>query len=95
MRTCESSSTTTWNPRGTRPSVERSVQRDWTCLLDAITEDGDRSCFRFEEYVTADRAKHFILVLCRWFEGDLLDGLKTAIDTALEQRSLPEASDYL
>jgi len=30
-------------PRGTRPSVELSGQRDWTCLLGAITEDGD--CF--------------------------------------------------
>jgi len=32
----------TWFPRGTRPSVELSGQRDWTCLLGAITEDGDR-----------------------------------------------------
>ena len=32
-----------WFPRGTRPSVELSGQHDWTCLLGAITEDGD--CF--------------------------------------------------
>lgn len=44
----------TWFPRGTRPAVELSGQRDWTCLLGAITEDGDRFFSRFEEYVTAD-----------------------------------------
>jgi transposase len=31
-----------WFPRGTRLSVELSGQRDWTCLLGAITEDGNR-----------------------------------------------------
>ncbi len=31
-----------WVPRGTRLCVELSGQRDWTCLLGAITEDGDR-----------------------------------------------------
>src|SRR6056297_2637483 len=31
-----------WFPRGTRPAVALSGQRDWTCLLGAITEDGDR-----------------------------------------------------
>ena len=31
-----------WFPRGRRPSVELSGQRDWTCLLGAITENGDR-----------------------------------------------------
>jgi len=31
-----------WFPRGTRPSVELSGQHGWTCLLGAITEDGDR-----------------------------------------------------
>jgi hypothetical protein len=45
-----------WFPRGTRPSVELSGQRDWTCLLGAITEDGDRFFSRFTEYVTADHA---------------------------------------
>ncbi|WP_086009782.1 IS630 family transposase [Natrinema pellirubrum] len=61
-----------WFPRGTRPSVDLSGQRDWTCLLGAITEDGDRFFSRFEEYVTADHAKHFILALCEEFEDDLL-----------------------
>ncbi|WIV66826.1 IS630 family transposase [Natrialbaceae archaeon AArc-T1-2] len=140
-----------WFPRGTRPSVELSGQRDWTCLLGAITEDGDRFFSRFEEYVTADHAKHFILALCQEFEDDLiivLDGapyfrasavtdlaarddlafvtlpayspelnpveecwrqlqaalsnrffdslneLTTAIDTAIDQLSLPEVSNY-
>jgi len=31
-----------WFPRGTRPSMKLSGQRDWTCLLGAITEDGGR-----------------------------------------------------
>ncbi|TMT81676.1 IS630 family transposase [Haloterrigena sp. H1] len=61
-----------WFPRGTRPSVELSGQRDWTCLLGAITEDGDRFFSRFEEYVTADHVKHFILALCKEFEDDLI-----------------------
>jgi len=26
-----------WFPRGTRPTVELSGQRDWTCLLGPIT----------------------------------------------------------
>ncbi len=52
-----------WFLRGTRPSVELSGQRDWTCLLGAITEDGDRFVSRFTEYITADHAKHFILSL--------------------------------
>ena len=53
-----------WFPRGTRPSVELSGQGDWTCLLGAITEDGDRFFSRFEQYVTAEHAKHFTLALC-------------------------------
>ncbi|MCQ4333137.1 IS630 family transposase [Natronomonas sp. F2-12] len=61
-----------WFPRGTRPSVELSGQRDWTCLLGAITENGDRFFSRFTEYVTAEHAKHFILALCEEFEEDLL-----------------------
>ncbi|UHH26676.1 IS630 family transposase [Halobacterium noricense] len=61
-----------WFPRGTRPSVELSGQRKWTCLLGAITEDGDCFFSRFEEYVTAEHAKHFILALCKGFEDDLL-----------------------
>ncbi|PGF13830.1 IS630 family transposase [Natrinema sp. CBA1119] len=61
-----------WFPRGTRPSVELSGQRDWTCLLGAITEDGECFFSRFTEYVTADHAKHFILALCKEFEEDLI-----------------------
>jgi len=140
-----------WFPRGTRPSVELSGQRDWTCLLGAITEDGDRFFSRLTEYITAEHAKHFILALCEEFEEDLivvldgapyfqasavtdlaarddldfvtlpssspelnpveecwrqlqaalsnrffdsLDELTTAIDTALEQISIPSVSNY-
>ncbi|WP_254525940.1 IS630 family transposase [Natrinema caseinilyticum] len=140
-----------WFPRGARPAVELSGQRDWTCLLGAITEDGDRFFSRFEEYVTAEHAKHFILALCKEFEENLvvvLDGapyfqasavtdlaarddlafvtlpayspelnpveecwrqlqsalsnrffdslseLTTAIDTALDQLSIPKVSNY-
>ncbi|ELY96265.1 transposase [Natrialba taiwanensis DSM 12281] len=61
-----------WFSRGTRPTVELSGQRDWTCLLGAITEDGDRFFSRFEEYVTAKHAKHFILALCNEFEDNLI-----------------------
>ena len=61
-----------WFPRGTRPSVDLSGQRDWTCLLGAITENGDRFFSRFDEYVTGDHAKHFILVLCEEFDDDLI-----------------------
>lgn len=32
----------TGKPRGTWPTIKLSGQRDWTCLLGAITEDGDR-----------------------------------------------------
>src|SRR6056297_1153457 len=63
---------TAWFQRGTRPSVELSGQRDWTYLLGAITEDGDRFFPRFEEYVTAEHAKHFILALCEEFQEDLI-----------------------
>nr|WP_254546800.1 IS630 family transposase [Halomarina sp. BND7] len=63
---------TAWFLRGTRPSVELSDQRDWTCLLGAITEDGDRFFSRFTEDVTTEHAKHFILALCEEFENDLI-----------------------
>ncbi len=53
-------------------------QRDWTCLLGAITEDGDRFFARFEEYVTAAHAKHFLLSLCQEFEDDLIVVLDAA-----------------
>jgi len=61
-----------WFPCGTRPSVELSGQRDWTCSLGAITEDGDRFFSRLEEYVIAEHAKHLILASCKEFEDDLL-----------------------
>jgi hypothetical protein len=60
-----------------RPSVELSGQRDWTCLLGAITEDGDRFFSRFTEYVTANHAKYFILAVCKEFKNNsivVLDG---------------------
>lgn len=61
-----------WFPRGTRPNVELSGQRDWTCLLGAITVLGDRFFSRFIEYVTAEHDKYFIIVVCEEFEGDLI-----------------------
>jgi protein associated with RNAse G/E len=61
-----------WFPRGTRPSIKFSGQRDWTCLLGTITEDGGRFFSRFTEYVTAEHAIHFILALCKEFKDDLL-----------------------
>ncbi|ELY56015.1 transposase [Natronococcus amylolyticus DSM 10524] len=61
-----------WFPRGTRPFVELSGQCDWTYLLGAITEDGDRFFAQFEEYVIAEHARHFIFALCKEFEDDLL-----------------------
>ena len=64
-----------WFPRGTRPSVELSGQREWTCLLGAITEDGNRFFSRFEEYVTAEHTKYFVLGLCEEFADDLLEVL--------------------
>ncbi|SEP16944.1 Transposase [Halogranum amylolyticum] len=42
------------------------------CLLGAITENGDRFFSRFEEYVTADHAKHFILALREEFQENLI-----------------------
>jgi hypothetical protein len=44
-----------WFPRGTRPSIELSGQRDWTCLLGVGTEKSNRSLSWFTEYVTADQ----------------------------------------
>ena len=38
----------------------------------AITENGDRFFSRFEEYVTAEHAKHFILTSCKEFEDNLI-----------------------
>jgi hypothetical protein len=49
-----------------------SGQRDWTCVLGAITEDGDWFVSRFDEYVTAEHAKHVIPALCEQFQKDLI-----------------------
>jgi transposase len=141
-------------PRGFRAARDRpsSCQDNATGRVCwARSPDGDRFFSRFEEYVTADHAKHFILALCEEFENDLLvvldgapyfqasavtdlaarddlafvtlpsyspelnpveecwrqlqnalsnrfldslDELTTAIDTALDQLSLPEVSIY-
>ena len=40
--------------------------------MGAITENGDRFFYRFEEYVTTELAKHFIVALCNEFEDDLI-----------------------
>lgn len=64
----------------TRHAVVRRIAR--TTRLDvSLRRDhrvGDRFLFRFEEYVTADHTKHFILALCKEFDDDLivvLDGV--------------------
>jgi len=64
--------TQAWFRRNSRPSVELSGLRDWTCLLGAVTDDGRSFFSRFTEYVTAEHAKHFILALYYEFEEDLI-----------------------
>jgi hypothetical protein len=59
-------------PGGTRPRVELSGQFDWTCLLGAITEDGEWFFSQFTEYVTADHVTHVTLTLYKEFKEDLL-----------------------
>jgi hypothetical protein len=61
-----------WFLEGTRPSVALSGQRDWTCMLGAITEDGDRFFSRFDECVTAEHAKHVILALCEEYHENVI-----------------------
>jgi transposase len=61
-----------WFPEGARPSVALSGQRDWTCVLGAITEDGDRFFSQFDKYVTAEHAKHVILALCEESQENLI-----------------------
>jgi hypothetical protein len=39
-----------WFPRGTRPSVELSGERDQKCLLGVIAEDAERFSSGFSEY---------------------------------------------
>jgi transposase len=84
-----------WFPRGTWPSVELSEQRDWTCLLGAITEDGERFFSRFTEYVTTDHAKHFIVALCEEFEDDLIVVLDGASYFQASVVTLPSYSPEL
>lgn len=55
-----------------------SVLRDWTCLLDGVTEDSESFFGRFPEYVGTGHAKHFILALYHEFE----DGLIVVLDGA-------------
>jgi len=64
--------TQAWFRRNSRPRVELSGLRDWTCLLGAVTDDGRSFFSRFTEYVTAEHAKHFILALYYEFEEDLI-----------------------
>ena len=64
--------TQAWFKRNSRPEVELSGLRDWTCLLGAVTEDGRSFFSRFPEYVTGEHAKHFILALYEEFEDDLI-----------------------
>lgn len=57
--------------------MDLSGQRDLTCLLSAVTDNGDCFFSRFTEYVTAQHAKHFILALYSEFKDDfiiVLDG---------------------
>jgi hypothetical protein len=58
-------------------TVDLSEQRDWTCLLGAITVLGDRFFSRFEEYVTPVNTDFFILTLPKYVKDNLfvvLDG---------------------
>ena len=59
-------------PHSTWSAVELPGQRDWTCLPGAITGNGDRVFARFEAYVTAKHAKHFILTLWKELGDDLI-----------------------
>lgn len=61
-----------WFPRGERAAVELSGQRDWTCLLGAITDEGERYFCKIDEYITADHAKHFILAVKERFDEDVM-----------------------
>lgn len=42
-----------WLPKGPRPAVELSGQRDWTCMLGAITEDGGAFFSQTNKNITA------------------------------------------
>lgn len=45
---------------------------DWTCLVGAITEDGDSFFSRFNEYITGEHAKQFIPALWEGFVNNLI-----------------------
>jgi hypothetical protein len=64
--------TQAWFQRNSRPNMELSGLRDWTCLLGAVTKDGRSFFSRFSEYVTAEHAKHFILALYKGFGDNLI-----------------------
>jgi len=59
------------------------------------SNDGDRFFPRFEEYVTADHAEHFILALCNELEDDLLVVLDGAPYFQASAVTDPEARDGL
>lgn len=90
--------TQAWFGRNSRPSVELSGLRDWTCLLGAVTEDGESFFSRFPEYVTADHAKHFILALYKEFEEDLivvLDGASYFRASAVTDLAARDGLDFV
>lgn len=90
----------TWFPHDIQPSVELAGQRDRTHLWGAITENGDRFFSRLEEYVTADHAEHFIIILLKGFEYDLiivLNGtpyVQASVITDLAARDSITSSQY-
>lgn len=67
-----------WIPQQSRISVALSGQRDRTCVLGAVTENGESFVSRFRESVTADRAKYFTFALCE----EPIDNLIIVLDGA-------------
>jgi len=55
--------------------IDLSSQRDWTCLLGAITENGDRFFSRFTEYITEVQGESLALQ-----RGDESDTASTSSD---------------
>jgi transposase len=91
-------STQAWFERNSRPSVELSGLRDWTCLLGAVTEDGESFFSRFPEYVTAEHAKDFILSLYEEFEDNLivvLDGASHFRASAVTDLAARDGLDFV
>jgi transposase-like protein len=90
-------------PRGFRrhtTAFALSGQRDWTWSLGTITKDGDRFFSRFDKYVTAEHAKHFIPALCGEFQEDLVVVLdrapyfRASAVTDLADLTILSSSDY-